>query len=93
MCLGIPGRIDSIETGPLKMGRVAFGGIFKQVCLEYVPEARVGDYVIVHAGFAISQLNELEAQRVFEALEELGDLNELDQPGAELTDAAQRSDR
>jgi hydrogenase expression/formation protein HypC len=62
------------------MGRVAFGGIIKDVCLEYVPEVEVGQYVIVHAGFAISRLDEVEAARVFEALAELGDLSVLDVP-------------
>ncbi len=80
MCLGIPGRIESIEAGDLRMGRVAFGGIVKQVCLAYVPDARVGQYVIVHAGFAISRLNEEEAARVFETLDELGDLSMLGVP-------------
>ncbi len=80
MCLGIPGKVESIERGSLSMGKVAFGGIVKEVCLEYVPEAGVGDYVIVHAGFAISRLNEVEARRVFDTLEQLGDLTELRAP-------------
>lgn len=84
MCLGIPGRVVSIEEGagqsPLKMGQVAFGGIVKSVCLEYVPEAVVGDYVIVHVGFAISRLDEAAAQRIFEVLAELGELSELEPP-------------
>jgi hydrogenase expression/formation protein HypC len=77
MCLGIPGKILSISEGDLRFGRVAFGGIVKDVCLAYVPEAEVGDYVIVHVGFAISRLDEPEAARVFSYLEELGDLSEL----------------
>lgn len=72
MCLAIPGIILSLETGEktssLRMGNVAFGGIVKQVSLVWVPEAMVGDYVIVHAGFAISKLDEEEARRVLEMI-------------------------
>jgi hydrogenase expression/formation protein HypC len=78
MCLGIPGRIVEVDAaGSVRMGRVAFGGIVKDVCLEYVPEAVVGDYVIVHVGFAISTVDEEEAGRVFEYLREMGDLGEI----------------
>jgi hydrogenase expression/formation protein HypC len=80
VCLAIPGRIESI-TGddPIsRLGRVNFGGIRKEACLACVPEARVGDYVIVHAGFALSQLDEAEAQKVFEYLKQMDDLSELD---------------
>jgi hydrogenase expression/formation protein HypC len=72
MCLGIPGKVLEIVERELLMGRVAFGGIVKEVCLAYVPEAAVGDYVIVHAGFAISRLDEVEAARVLSYLEEIG---------------------
>lgn len=73
MCLGIPGKVISVEDNPLgiRMGKVSFGGIVKEVCLAYTPEAQVGDYVIVHVGFAISRLDEEEAQQTFEALAEL----------------------
>jgi hydrogenase expression/formation protein HypC len=73
MCLGIPGEIISIEDNPLgvRMGKVSFGGIVKETCLAYTPEAQVGDYVVVHVGFAISRLDEEEAQRTFEALADL----------------------
>jgi len=80
MCLAIPGKIESI-TGddPLvRMGRVNFGGIVKEACLAYVPEAQIGNYVIVHAGFALSQVDEAEAQKVFEYLKQMEDLGELD---------------
>lgn len=79
MCLAVPGNILSIqETDPLaRTGRVNFGGIVKEVNLAYVPEAAVGDYVIVHVGFAISRLDEAEAQRVFAYLAQIGDLGEL----------------
>lgn len=67
----------SVTEGDLRMGKVAFGGILKEVCLAYVPEAAVGDYVIVHVGFAISRLNEAEADRVFSYLT---DIDALDDP-------------
>jgi hydrogenase expression/formation protein HypC len=79
MCLAIPGKIESI-TGddPLvRMGKVNFGGILKEACLAYVPEAKVGDYVIVHVGFALSRLDEDEAKKVFEYLKEIEELGEL----------------
>lgn len=82
MCLGVPGRIVQIDTDPLgmNMGKVSFGGIVKDVCLAYTPEARVGDYVVVHVGFAISTIDEDEARRVFDILEEMGELAELETP-------------
>lgn len=78
MCLSVPGMIVSIDgIEPLsRQGKVNFGGIFKDVYLAYAPEAQVGDYVIVHAGFAISILNEKEASRVFESLREMERLDE-----------------
>ena len=80
MCLAIPGRILSVSGDePLRrMGRVSFGGIVKEVSLAYVPDAGVDDYVIVHAGFAISQLDEREALEVFEYLKEIQELGELE---------------
>lgn len=67
MCLAVPGKIVAVSVagaaGPLRMARVDFGGVIKDVCLEYVPEARTGDFVIVHVGFAISRLDEREAER------------------------------
>jgi hydrogenase expression/formation protein HypC len=73
MCLGVPGKILSIEPNPLgmTMGKVSFGGVAKEVCLAYTPEAEVGDYVIVHAGFALNRLDEQEAQEVFALLAEM----------------------
>lgn len=78
MCLGVPGKILSIEPNPLgiTMGKVSFGGVAKEVCLAYVPEAQVDDYVIVHAGFALNKLDEQEAQEVFALLREMGELDE-----------------
>lgn len=76
MCLAVPGRILSTEgDDPLmRVGRVDFGGIVKQINLAYVPEATVGDYVLVHVGFAITVIDEAEADRVFEHLREIGEL-------------------
>lgn len=80
MCLAVPGKIVSIEgTDPLcRMGKVNFGGIVKEVNLSYVPEAKPGEYVIVHAGFAISTVDEREAREVFEYLRQMDDLQELE---------------
>jgi hydrogenase expression/formation protein HypC len=82
MCLGVPGQIVSIQPDPvgMTMGRVRFGGITKEVCLAYTPEAEVGDYVVVHVGFAITRIDEDEAQQVFRYLEEMGELLELEVP-------------
>ncbi|MDP3063606.1 MAG: HypC/HybG/HupF family hydrogenase formation chaperone [Chloroflexota bacterium] len=82
MCLAIPGKVISAsgEEPLLRMGRVDFSGVVKEVSLAYVPEARVGDYVIVHVGFAISVLDEKEAQEVFEYLRQMEELGELEAP-------------
>ena len=81
MCLAIPGKVLSIsgEEGLERTGRCSFGGIIKEVCLAYTPHARVGDYVIVHVGFAISTLDETEANRVFEYLQQMDELRELEE--------------
>jgi len=81
MCLGVPGKIISIESNPLgiTMGKVNFGGVTKEVCLAYVPDAQVDDYVIVHAGFALNKINEAEAQEVFALLRAMNELQELEQ--------------
>ncbi|MBM3321480.1 MAG: HypC/HybG/HupF family hydrogenase formation chaperone [Candidatus Eisenbacteria bacterium] len=75
MCLAVPGKIRSISgDDPLtRMGKVDFGGVVKDVALAYVPEAGVGDYVIVHVGFAISTLDEEEARKTLELLREMGE--------------------
>lgn len=80
MCLAVPGRILSIEGDDpvLRAGRVDFAGIVKRVNLSYVPEASVGDYVLVHVGFAISTVDEAEARQVFAYLKEMGDLAEIE---------------
>ena len=78
MCLGIPGKLIEIhQESPeaLPMGKVDFGGIQKEVCLAYTPEAQVGDYVLIHVGFALSRINGQEAQEIFSYLEEIGAAN------------------
>jgi hydrogenase expression/formation protein HypC len=79
MCLAIPGKVLSVvgEEPLSRTAKVDFGGIFKEVSLAYVPEAQIGDYVIVHVGFAISRLEESEANKVFEYLEAMDELAEL----------------
>jgi hydrogenase expression/formation protein HypC len=73
MCLGIPGKVTEIrDEGGLAMGKVDFGGVRKDACLAYLPDLRVGDYVIVHVGFAISQVDEDEALRTLEILDQMG---------------------
>ncbi len=82
MCLGVPGKIvDIYETNGLKMGKVDFGGVLREACLEYVPEVQVGDYTVIHVGFAISQLSETEAQETLEMLRQMVDIHEEIGPG------------
>jgi hydrogenase expression/formation protein HypC len=77
MCLAIPGRVDEITSdGVIRMGRVNFGGVVKRVCLDYVPEIAVGDYAIVHVGFAISKIDEQTAQETLDAFRAMGVLDE-----------------
>ena len=72
MCLGVPGRIVRIaDENGIRMGDVDFGGITRRTCLAYVPEAEVGDYVVIHAGFGISKVDAYEARRTLELIEEL----------------------
>lgn len=78
MCLAVPGKIESIAGEDFgRMARVDFSGVKKDISLAYVPEATVGDYVLVHVGFAISRIDESEAKKVFEYLEQMGELGEL----------------
>jgi hydrogenase expression/formation protein HypC len=77
MCLAIPGQIIEVkEIGGLRSARVQFGGIVRQVCLDFVPEAAAGDYVMVHVGFAITKVDRLEAERTFRALQEMEGLED-----------------
>ena len=81
MCLAIPGRLLAVEReADLLMGKVDFGGTARRVCLEHVPDAQPGDYLLVHVGFALSRIDEDEARRVFELLAELDQLGELEAP-------------
>jgi hydrogenase expression/formation protein HypC len=81
MCLAIPGKvIEVFEDRGLRMGRVDFGGTVKKACLEQLPEAAVGDYVLVHVGFALSLVDPAEAERTYRFLEELGQLDDLKVP-------------
>jgi hydrogenase expression/formation protein HypC len=81
MCLAIPGKVvESFEQRGLRMAKVQFGGITREACLEYVPETQVGEYVLVHVGFAISRVNEEEARRTYELLDSMDQLTELDAP-------------
>jgi hydrogenase expression/formation protein HypC len=84
MCLAIPGKILEIsQKGGVRAGRVEFGGIVNQVCLDFVPEAEVGDYVVVHVGFAISRVDREEAERTYQLLEAMGFLEGELSPPAE----------
>ncbi len=78
MCLAVPGKIESVTGADFgRMARVNFSGVIREISLAYVPEAEVGDYVLVHVGFAISRIDEAEAKQVFEYLVQMGDLGEL----------------
>lgn len=81
MCLGIPGKVvETYREHDVLMGKVEFGGVFKRVCLEHVPHVAIGEYVLVHVGFALNVIDEAEARRVFEFLEEMKQLDELEVP-------------
>jgi hydrogenase expression/formation protein HypC len=84
MCLGIPGKVtETYREHDVLMGKVDFGGVFKRVCLEHVPDAKIGDYVIVHVGFALSRIDEEEARQIFTFLESMNELGELQVGGAD----------
>jgi hydrogenase expression/formation protein HypC len=77
MCLGVPGKVvETYEAHGTRMGKVDFGGIKKEICLAYVPEVEVGDYAIVHAGFAITRLDEQSAEETLRTFQEMGLLEE-----------------
>lgn len=82
MCLGVPGKVVSIEPSAIDMpmGVVSFGGITKEVCFAYTPDVKIGEYVLVHVGFAISKLDEEQAIEVFRTLKEMGELSDLEIP-------------
>lgn len=77
MCLGIPGKIiEMYESDGLSMGKIDFGGVVREACLAYVPEAKLGDYAVIHVGFAISLLSEREAQETLDLLREIASLDD-----------------
>ena len=77
MCLGVPGKITEIyQENGLRMGKIDFGGVTRDACLAYVPEAQIGDYTIIHVGFAISQLSEEEAQQTLALIREIASIEE-----------------
>ena len=85
MCLAIPGKVVAIEgSDELRMARVDFGGVTREACLAYVPEAKLGDYVLVHVGFAIATVDEQAAQEALSLLAEVGEIEELGTQGANL---------
>lgn len=84
MCLAIPGKvIEVFQAQGLRMARADFGGTVRKVCLEHLPEAGLGDYVLVHVGFALSRVDPEEAERTYRFLQELGQLDELEAPETE----------
>jgi hydrogenase expression/formation protein HypC len=81
VCLGIPGRVvETYREHDVLMGKVDFSGVCKRVCLEHVPDVRPGEYVLVHVGFALARLDEAEARKVFEFLDGMNQLDELEVP-------------
>lgn len=91
MCLAIPGRVlEEFERSGMRMAKVQFGGIVREAALDYVPAAKVGDYVLVHVGFAISTVNAEEAERTYQLLQEMDQLTELNAPVVDEVSARQR---
>lgn len=81
MCLGVPGKIIEILSGPgLRMCKMDFGGVIREACIETIPEAKLGDYAIVHAGFALNLLSEEEANETLDLLREIAMLEDMDEP-------------
>jgi hydrogenase expression/formation protein HypC len=92
MCLAIPGKVvETYDQGGLRMARVQFGGIIREACLEYLPETQSGEYVLVHVGFAITRVDEAEAERTYQALKDLDQLTELDTPAVDEAEAAEQA--
>lgn len=84
MCLAIPGKVtETYEQAGMRMAKVQFGGITREACLEYVPETQLGQYVLVHVGFAISTVDEEEARRTYELLEQMDQLGDLEVPAVD----------
>jgi hydrogenase expression/formation protein HypC len=77
MCLGIPGKITEIyETSGLKMGKIDFGGVTREACLEYIPDAKIGDYTIIHVGFALNIISEEEAQETLKLISDIANVGD-----------------
>ena len=95
MCLAIPGKLLELYEDPagVKMGKANFGGVVKQVCLECTPAAKLGDYVLVHVGFALSTVNEEEAKKTFQLLAEMEQLGELNEPEGETASVGPKTTR
>jgi len=94
MCLAIPGKIKSIDLqydGKVRMAKISFGGITKEASLDMLPDADIGDYVLVHVGVAISKVNEEEAQKTFKYLEEIGELGDLEDVDEYLPKSEERA--
>lgn len=84
MCLGVPGKIVEIyEANGLSMGKIDFGGVTREACLAYVPEAMIGDYTVIHVGFALHLISEQEAQETLALLQQIADMGD-DDPFAEI---------
>jgi hydrogenase expression/formation protein HypC len=89
MCLAIPGKVvETYREHDVLMGKVDFGGVLKRVCLEHVPQVAPGQYVLVHVGFALQQVDEAEARQVFDFLDKMNQLDELKEPSASPPGAA-----
>ena len=90
MCLAIPGKVLEIQCDDqgVRMGRTNFGGVVKQVCLEYTPDVQCGDYVLVHVGFALGKVDPAEAERTYQALEAMKQLGDLETPEFQTDDDA-----
>jgi len=80
MCLAVPGKIVSIdESNPdLKMAKINFGGVLKEICIQWLPEVKIGEYVLAHVGFALNKIDEKDAEDTLKILREMGDLNEAE---------------
>ena len=90
MCLGVPGKIVEIyENSGLQMGKIDFGGVTREACLAYVPEAKVGDYTLIHVGFALNLISEEEAQETLDLLRQISDLDQ--ELGPEISTTSQTS--
>lgn len=81
MCLAVPGKIVSIDesNAELKMAKVNFGGVIKDICIQWLPDVKVGDYVLAHVGFALNKIDQKDAEETIEILKQMGDLGEMEE--------------